>query len=232
MKRILLLITIVLLFSSCQELFTTSLGSPLARNKKDLYAKLSLKEINDMRTGQDLPKDDALAVLQRLENLAGESSNQDADLGLAAVALVGSALGLEELLPTILDSDVSKDGVINIDGLDELINKTVGDMDQLSAISTALVSITPEPGSQAWDSFIEEADEADLVLASSSIFLATAQASGSVTDYVKDFDPADEDMSPAESLAVQMLVDKFDEAPENILSIILRDFLPEGFGET
>ncbi len=221
------MVPLLLLLFSCQELFTTSLAAPLARDTAKLYATLSTDDLADSDFREDLlvsikgNPSALVSVYDRIESLSQDASEDEALLlATVAASLAGDAFNLVAVLPSLLSafSEV-EEGEEPDPGL--LLEEAFGANTALEEAAASLVAILPSSSDSAWSDFVAAADTDSLVFAGLSILIAQAIDAPDFVDYVENFDFASASLGPEEALAVDLLSAALGAAPASILDALL-----------
>jgi hypothetical protein len=159
----------------------------------------------------------SLEILKKINDAVNGAGGDDAS-ALQAAALQAAA-NASSLGPTILNKadDISK-VIDNPEGARDLVIGAINDMPNLAETSNALNNILPDPGTPAFDAFVEKASADDLATAAAVLLAAEAKNMVDDEDYIKNFNPAAPDLSDSAKLAVELAKaasGKFDEDDSN-----------------
>lgn len=226
-RQSLAMVPLLLLLFSCQELFTTSLAAPLARDTAKLYATLSMDDLADPDFREDLLislKGNPSAVVSaydRIESLSLDASEDEALLlATVAASLAGDAFNLVAVLPSLLSafSEV-EEGEEPDPGV--LLEEAFGSNTALEEAAASLVAILPSSSDSSWSDFVAAADPDSLVFAGLSILFAQALDAADFVDYVDTFDAASAGLNTEEALAVDLLTAALGAPPDSLLMALL-----------
>jgi len=147
----------------------------------------------------------SLAVLKKInEALTGANAGDTAVLQASALQAAANAVGLGSAILSqagnITSALQSQDKAI------ELVIGTVNGLKNLQETGSTLTVILPEPGTQAFDDFVDKASAEDIAITAALILLAAeSQRSRSPEDYLADFDPSDlSALNQQELMAVEL----------------------------
>jgi hypothetical protein len=198
------------LVCSCTEFFSTSLAPWAARDASSLIPPVTTGNVNDLITGSENNPDMSLAVLKKIQDAVnGASAEEASSLQAAALQAASNASGIG---PVLLNKAGNiSDVVNNPDSARDMVVDAINEMPNLKETGEALAAVLPEPGTPAFDAFVEKASADDL--ATAAAVLLAAEAKDKDADFINNFDPAAANTSSAQ-LAVALgtaASKKFDE---------------------
>jgi len=205
--RIIGFLPFLLLFvcGSCTQFFSTSLAPWASRDPDKLVRPVTVDNVNDLIDEAASSPDLSLAVLKKInEAFAGANAGDTAVLQASALQAAANAVGLGSAILSqagnITSALQSQDKAI------ELVIGTVNGLKNLQETGSTLTAILPEPGTQAFDDFVDKASAEDIAITAALILLAAeSQRSRSPEDYLADFDPSDlSALNQQELMAVEL----------------------------
>jgi hypothetical protein len=199
---------LVLSFASCQEFFTTSLASSLARDPADLVPTVTEKNAAELA---ELTSGDADASLILLDGLtaviADASAAEKVDLAVLALGVATSASDLES---TLLESSSDLLNLLTAGTLDDvavyaLVEDALSGLGNLSESAAALTAIFTASGAPSINAIAATASAEDMAMAAIMLLSSAASAdSGGVSSYIGAFDPTSVTLTATEQLAVDL----------------------------
>lgn len=176
--------------ASCQNVFTTSLAKPFARDPASLVPKVTAKNAANVAAQVENDPDASLEVLEDLSSLVANSSGtKQTELVVLALNVSSSASGVGGALLQKVDpiADLLKDGDFNDDATqDELfavIDSALSSMDNLSDSASTLEDILNTPGVTV-DSIKDTATADEMAMAAIVLLSNSASSGGGVSTYV------------------------------------------------
>jgi hypothetical protein len=212
------------LIFSCTDFFATSLAPWAARDPNSLIPPITAGNINDLIAGAENNPDLSLAILKKIGGaLDGAGSGEVSSLQAAALKAAANASGLGPALMNKMGQ--ISDVVENVDMAQDVIIDTLNDMSNLEAAGAALAGVLPSPGTPAFDAFVEKSSPDDLATASALLLASEAKGAINDEDYIKNFNPADPDISDSALLAVELAAAASQKMDEDGSDSRLKDIL-------
>ncbi|MDR0877385.1 MAG: InlB B-repeat-containing protein [Treponema sp.] len=208
------------IFLSCTEFFSTSLFPWAARDPASLLPPVTAGNVQELLKLSESNPDMALALLKGIKDtVSGASDEELAALqgaALEAAALIAAANAVA-LGPTILNTLGNANDISGMmedpDSVKDMILDTLNSLPNLEESSSLLTEILPEPGTQAFDDFVEKANSEDLVMAAALIIAAEAKGNIDDPDYISNIDPENPPAEAALAAALAVAaVGKMDES--------------------
>ncbi len=197
---------------SCQNFFTTSLGTPFVRDSSTLVANLTVDNVADCVESAKNDQSLSLAILDSLSSLIDTASAEEVP-ALQSAALdaavnasgVGTAIGEIISDSTVLDIVLSGD-LSDQTTQDELIgyvDDVLTGLDNLSEASSLLVDVLPDPtDTTAYAAFVDSSTPEQLAMAAVTLLADAATSSGDdLVTFVSTLDTSDSEIALAMDLA-------------------------------
>ena len=201
-----ILLTCFLSFGSCTQFFSTSLAKWSARDHSKDVPIITVGNVEDAIQKAENDPNLSLTILKGIDE-ALKTANEDEASALRAAAL-GAAANAAGLGHVVLNQLMNIPGALqDPENAIDLVVTIIGELKNLKEAGDALVAILPEPGTPAFDAFVEKASAEDLAVAAALILLASeAQNHDDAEDYLNNFDPNDPlaELTEAETFAVKL----------------------------
>jgi hypothetical protein len=142
--------------------------------------------VKDLVAGSVGNPDMSLELLKKIRDaVRGAGGGEAAELQAAALQAAVNASGLGS---TILNSASDIAGAVDNPENAKKFTGILNDMPNLEETGKVLTETLPEPGTPAFDAFVEKADPDDL--AAASMALLASEAKGKDEDFIDNFDPS------------------------------------------
>ena len=168
---VLFIIFITVVFSSCTDFFSDSLGKWAARDKSKLVPKVTVDNVDELITLAENDPDLSLEVLRKIQEAAAGSSDEDlAKLQAAALEAAANASGGAS---AILDGLGSLSSIDENSDVEKIVMDAINAMQNLGDTTAILSAILPPPpadplhpeNDEAFMAFANQASASDLALA-------------------------------------------------------------------
>jgi hypothetical protein len=200
------LLAALFLLGSCTQFFSASLAPWAARDQSKILPPLSAENVDELVMLAENNPDLSLELLKSIKNAVSKASPDDASsMQEAALRAAANATGLGHAVLNQIGN--SADALHESNNAISLVVGSIDYLKNLQDVSSALESILPEPGTPAFDAFVEKASPEDLAVAAALVLLAAeAQTHNDGTEYLKNFKPNDPSatLTPQEKYAVAL----------------------------
>lgn len=198
-----------LALSSCQQFFTTSWGTPLARDPKDLIAPVTAENVEDQLEAAKNDPAVAAALLDKIADAVKDASAADKPvLQAAAVDAASSASGIGAAV--LENSDALIDALNNSGDVLAVVDSALAGLSGAADAGATLLDVIPDPvaDKDAFDAFVAAATPDQLAMAAVTLVVgeavaASAASGGTPMDYLQAIDPAAPDAG-AQAVAVAL----------------------------
>ncbi|HCC38252.1 MAG TPA: hypothetical protein DEQ14_11970, partial [Treponema sp.] len=159
-----------------------------ARNPDNVVPNVTVGNVKELVSETGSNPDLSYSLLKKIQDTVdGANANDTAVLQSAALGAAANATGLG---PVILNQ---AGDIINAlsdnDKAQDLIVKTLNDMQHLEDTGSILTAVLPEPDTPEFTAFVEQASADDLAIAAAVLLAGQAKQQGDSGSYLSNFDP-------------------------------------------
>ncbi|MDR2110230.1 MAG: hypothetical protein LBP32_02875, partial [Spirochaetaceae bacterium] len=198
-----------LLWTSCTDFFSTSLGSWAARDRRNIVPSVNTGNVKDLVVKAENDPDLSLGVLKGIDAAVKKTSGQER-ISLQGAALE-AAVNASGLGGSVLNKAGELSSVDSPEKARDMVVDAITGMKNLEETSTVLGSILPDPEAdpEGFLAFTDAADPNDLAMAAAMLLAAEGEKymdedEEALEDYMDNFDPFGAGLSPSERLAVKL----------------------------
>jgi len=216
------LVALSLLLGSCTDFFSTSLAPWAARDPGSLIPAVNADNVNDLLRLAENDPDMSNAILRKIRDAVnGANSDDRVKLQSAALTAASNASGMGNAL---LKQAGNISQITEGDAID-LVADMLNDMKNLQEAAVNLEYILPDPGTPAFNEFVDNSNADDLAIAAALLIAASAKDSADSKDYLKTFNDPPGNLSPQEELALKLARAANSKPGDSALSGSLKELL-------
>jgi len=190
---------------SCTDFFTSTWFPWAARDQSSLIPKITLDNIDELLQMFEDDPDGSYALLQKLKDSKGGLSDDEwNELLGASLGAAANAVGFGQ---AVIGAAGNIGNIENLDGVQDVLLDALNSLSNVEGTGDILSEILPPPGTEAFDTFTDNASSEDLAVA--AMILVLGEVSKAVDGDFEDFldNPGNYEIPPdTQALAQAMAI--------------------------